>query len=71
MIYSPTENSQKLLFNKSTLNKVEENVTYRKNIISMHKSGKGSVSRTEEELLEIYKKKHTSQLKKKKKRRLQ
>ena len=38
------------------LNKVGENITYRKNIISMHKSGKGSISRKEKELLEMNKK---------------
>ena len=33
-----------------------ENITNRKNIISMHKSGKGSISRKEKELLEMNKK---------------
>ena len=50
------------------LNKVGENITYRKNIISMHKSGKGSISRKEKELLEMNKKAYNPI---KKKQRLQ
>ena len=42
-----------------------EIITYRKNIISMHKSGKRSISRKEKELLEMNKKAYNAIKKKK------
>lgn len=45
LINLPTVNSQKLLFNQRHTKQNGNNITYRKSITSVHKSGKGLESR--------------------------